>query len=67
MKAENAGRRCRELESGEVWTPKGIRHIRKALERKQEGKSVEYRWIPQEDFSRNNAFRPEVIEKNKRN
>ena len=48
-KAANAGRRCRELESGEVWTSGGIRHIRKALERMNDGrKSVSYRWIPNE-------------------
>lgn len=50
-KAANAGRRCRELESGEVWTSGGIRHIRKALERMNDGrKSVSYRWIPNHEI-----------------
>ena len=50
-KSSNASRRCREL----VKAGKLERRI-------NENKSVEYRWILQEDFSRNNIFRPEVIE-----
>lgn len=61
FKAANAGRRCRELESGKVWTPQGIRHIRIALEKMDDGKkSVSYRWIPDKQIrSLPPAFAPQ--------
>ena len=59
-KASNAGRRCRELETGEVRNSDGtIRHIRKALFKNPDKnlKSVEYRWIPTLEYTTN--LRPE--------
>ena len=65
-KASNAGRRCRELESGEVRNSDGtIRYIRKALFKNPDKnlRSVEYRWIPTMEYASN--IRPEVIHQRK--
>src|SRR3990167_2703833 len=65
-KAANAGRRCRELETGEVRNSDGtIRHIRKALFKNPDPKlrSVEYRWIPTPEYTVN--FRPEYSQARK--